>query len=40
MENTNTLQRRKTRLTFTQAGEINGMVPPQAVELEKSVWGR
>ena len=39
MENTNTLQRRKTRLTFAQAGEINGMVPPQAVELEKSVLG-
>ena len=39
MENTNTLQRRKTRLTFAQAGEINGMIPPQAVELEKSVLG-
>ena len=39
MENTNTLQRRKTRLTYAQAGEMNGMVPPQAVELEKSVLG-
>ena len=39
MENTSTLQRRKTRLTFAQAGEINGMIPPQAVELEKSVLG-
>lgn len=26
-------------MTFAQAGEINGMVPPQAVELEKSVLG-
>ncbi len=39
MDNTNTLQRRKTRMTFAQAGEINGMMPPQAVELEKSVLG-
>ena len=39
MENTNTLQRRKTRMTFAQAGEINGMIPPQAIELEKSVLG-
>lgn len=26
-------------MTYAQAGEINGMVPPQAVELEKSVLG-
>ena len=26
-------------MTFAQAGEINGMIPPQAVELEKSVLG-
>lgn len=34
-----TTQRRPARLTHVQAGEINGMVPPQAVELEKSVLG-
>ena len=34
-----TTQRRPTRLTHVQAGEVNGMVPPQAVELEKSVLG-
>ena len=39
MENTNTLQKRNTRLTYAQVGELNGMVPPQAVELEKSVLG-
>lgn len=33
------MQRRQTRLTHTQAGEMNGMLPPQAVELEKSILG-
>ena len=39
MEKNNTLQRRQTRMTHMQVGEVNGMVPPQAVELEKSVLG-
>lgn len=39
MENANTYQKRQPRLTHVQAGEINGMVPPQALELEKSVLG-
>ena len=39
MEETITQRRRIPRLTNAQAGEINGMVPPQAVELEKSVLG-
>ena len=39
MENTATQKRRVPRMTYAQAGEINGMVPPQAVELEKSVLG-
>ena len=39
MENTITQRKRAPRMTFAQAGEINGMVPPQAVELEKSVLG-
>ena len=39
MDNTVTQRKRATRMTFAQAGEINGMVPPQAVELEKSVLG-
>ena len=39
MDNTLTQRRRTARMTYAQAGEINGMVPPQAVELEKSVLG-
>ena len=39
MERNNTMQRRQARLTHVQAGELNGMVPPQAVELEKGVLG-
>ena len=39
METTATQKRRVPRMTYAQAGEINGMVPPQAVELEKSVLG-
>lgn len=39
MDNTITQRKRTTRMTFAQAGEINGMIPPQAVELEKSVLG-
>lgn len=39
MENTATQRKRVPRMTYAQAGEINGMVPPQAVELEKSVLG-
>ena len=39
MENTVTQKRRVSQMTYAQAGEINGMVPPQAVELEKSVLG-
>ena len=39
MEKNNTLQRRQTRMTHMQVGEVNGMLPPQAVELEKSVLG-
>ena len=39
MERTNAIQRRQTRMTNIQVGELNGMVPPQAVELEKSVLG-
>ena len=39
METTVTQRRRIPRMTIAQAGEINGMVPPQAVELEKSVLG-
>lgn len=37
--NNNTSQRRQTRMTHIQVGEVNGMLPPQAVELEKSVLG-
>lgn len=36
---TSTVQRRQTRMSYAQAGELNGMLPPQAVELEKSVLG-
>ena len=39
MENAITQRKRAPRMTYTQAGEINGTVPPQAVELEKSVLG-
>lgn len=39
MGNVSTEQRRQTRMTHAQAGEINGMIPPQALELEKSVLG-
>lgn len=39
MDNTNTHQRKQSRLSSMQAAEINGMVPPQALELEKSVLG-
>ena len=39
MENINILQRKQTRLAPTQAGMPIGMVPPQAVEVEKSVLG-
>lgn len=39
METATTPKRRAPRMTFAQAGEINGMIPPQAVELEKSVLG-
>jgi hypothetical protein len=31
--------RRKDRLTYAQAFDINGNTPPQAVELERSVLG-
>ena len=36
---TATATRRKDRLTYAQAFDINGNTPPQAVELEKSVLG-
>ena len=39
MENIGTIMKRQTRLTHLQVGEINGKVPPQAVEVEKSVLG-
>lgn len=39
MENTTTQRKRAARMTFAQAAEMNGMVPPQAVDLEKSVLG-
>lgn len=39
METIATQKRKTMRMTHMQAGEINGMVPPQAVELEKSVLG-
>ena len=37
MENTATQKRRVPRMTYAQAGEINGMVPPQAVELGRQL---
>jgi len=40
MENMiNTMTRKSSRMTYAQAGELNGVLPPQAVELEKSVLG-
>ena len=39
MDNTITERKKVPRMTYAQAGEINGMLPPQAVELEKSVLG-
>lgn len=39
MDDTKTIPRRSQRLTHVQAGEVNGKLPPQAVELEKSVLG-
>ena len=39
METTATQKRRVPRTNYAQEGEINGMAPPQAVELEKSVLG-
>ena len=39
MDDTKTNTRRSQRLSHIQAGEVNGMLPPQAVELEKSVLG-
>ena len=39
MDNTITERKKAPRMTYAQAGEVNGMLPPQAVELEKSVLG-
>ena len=39
MEKVSTFNRKSSRMTYDQIGELNGMVPPQAVELEKSVLG-
>ncbi|MCR5191985.1 MAG: replicative DNA helicase [Bacteroidales bacterium] len=39
MEKVSTLNRKPARMTYDQMGELNGMLPPQAVELEKSVLG-
>lgn len=39
MEKVSTMNRKQGRMTYDQMGELNGMLPPQAVELEKSVLG-
>ena len=39
MMSTTTATRRKDRLTYTQAFDINGNTPPQAIALEESVLG-
>lgn len=39
METTKTEDKRKTKLWTSATGDVNGMVPPQAVAIEKSVLG-
>ena len=39
MDNTITQRKKVPKMTYEQAGKINGKIPPQAVELEKSVLG-
>lgn len=39
MENVSTQRKRQSRLNYDQVSELNGMLPPQAVELEKAVLG-